>query len=60
MWLNVIYAKLKSRKVLVSGARMAGTCGGSHSISQGPLGSYSSHVCASSFRICSLAGASAV
>ena len=27
---------------------------------QGPLGSYSSHVCANSFRICSLAGACAV
>ena len=33
---------------------------GSHSILQGPLGFYSSHVCASSFRICLLAGACAV
>ena len=33
---------------------------GGHPISQGPLGSYSSHVCANSFRICSLAGACAV
>ena len=39
---------------------MARACGGSHSILHRPLGSYSSHVCASSFRICSLAGACAL
>ena len=39
---------------------MAGACGGGHSILQEPLGSYSSHVCASSFHISSLAGADAV
>ena len=33
---------------------------GGHPTLQGPLGSYSSHVCANSFRICSLAGACAV
>ena len=44
----------------VSVARMAGARGRGYSILQGPLGSYSSHVCASSFRICLLAGACAV
>ena len=39
---------------------MAGAHGGGYSILQGPLGSYGSHVCASSFRICLLAGACAV